>query len=149
MSLTLVLVLAAVALIVLDVFIPSGGLLSGTGIALLIERALDAGGVAAVVRWPLALAGMLVTVSLAVRYGERISEALFPARVRTNVDRLVGVVGRVRRIGDEGLVVDLEGDLWTARLADGSPPVGEGDPVQVVALVDQVPVVRRDEEGGG
>ena len=90
-SWTLIIVIGALALVVLDVFIPSGGLLSGVGIAALIERGLEAVGVAGPVRWPMAAVGMLVTVAVVIRFGERLSESLFPARVRTNIDRLIGL----------------------------------------------------------
>ncbi len=130
----------AVGLILLDVFVPSGGLLSGAGIALLIERILAEAGVAMSVRIPLAAIGMIASVSLAVRYGERISERLSPLKERTNVDRLVGLHGEVRRLGDSGPVVEFEGDLWTVR-AEGE--VAAGDRVEVIEMVDQVPIVRR------
>ncbi len=132
----------AVALIVLDVFIPSAGMLSGAGIALLIERILAEAGVAWTVRVPLAAIGMMACVGLAVRYGERISERLSPLQERTNVDRLVGLRGEVTRMRDGDPVVDLEGDLWTST-AEGE--VVAGDLVEVTALVDQVPIVRKVE----
>lgn len=140
MPTTWIMVLVAVVLIVLDIFIPSGGLLAGTGIALLIERALDAAGVIAEVRWPLAALGMMATIALAVRYGERISEKLFPGQVKTNVDRLVGCAARVRRLTDDGVVVEVEGDLWTAQLAP-NVTVTVGQVLVVTELRDQVPIV--------
>lgn len=141
-TLTIILVCSALGLILLDVFVPSGGILAGSGIAVLIERVLAANGVITLVRWPLAAVGMLATVALAVRYGERVSEALFPARARTNVDRLIGMTGKVRRIRAEDIVVELEGDLWTAHLAAGAGPVEEGASIEVVALRDHIPIVR-------
>jgi membrane protein implicated in regulation of membrane protease activity len=132
----------AVALIALDAFVPSAGLLSGAGIALLIERALAEAGVAWTVRVPLAAIGMMAVVGLAVRYGERISERLSPLKERTNVDRLVGLRGQVLRLHDGDPVVELEGDLWTST-AEGE--VVAGDLVEVMALVDQVPIVRKVE----
>ncbi|MCA9526731.1 MAG: hypothetical protein KC549_10615 [Myxococcales bacterium] len=141
-SWTLIIVIGALALVVLDVFIPSGGLLSGVGIAALIERGLEAVGVAGPVRWPMAAVGMLVTVAVVIRFGERLSESLFPARVRTNIDRLIGLEGRVQRLADGGPIVDLEGDLWTCRTAPDSPAPAAGARVVVEAMVDQVPVVR-------
>lgn len=140
-SWTLIIVIGGIALVILDVFIPSGGLLSGLGIAALIERGLDALGVAAPVRWPLAGVGMLVTVGVVIRFGERMSEALFPARIRTNFDRMVGLEGRVIRPADGGYLVEIEGDLWSVRV-EGGAPLAVGDAVVVVALKDQVPTVR-------
>ncbi|MEZ4470775.1 MAG: hypothetical protein R3F60_08255 [bacterium] len=139
---TLFIVVGALGLVVLDVFVPSGGLLSGVGIAALIERGLQALGVAGSVRWPMAAVGMLLTVGIVIRFGERLSETLFPARVRTNIDRLVGLEGRVQRLAEAGPVVELEGDYWTARLADGSPAATPGARIVVEAMVDQIPVVR-------
>ncbi len=130
----------ALALIALDVVVPSGGLLSGAGIALLLERALAEAGVAWAVRLPLAGAGMLLTVGLAVRYGERVSEWLSPLKERTNVDRLVGLRGTVRKLSDGGPVVEIEGDLWTCR-AEGE--IAAGDEIEVVEMAEQVPIVRR------
>lgn len=141
-DLTLIMVVAGVALVLVDLVIPSGGLLSGTGIALLIERGLASLGVAAGWRWALAGGGMVITVSLAVRYGERITERLFPARIHTNVDRLVGARCEIRKVEPGRLMIELEGDLWTARLADGSQPASVGAFARVVALDDQTPVVR-------
>jgi membrane protein implicated in regulation of membrane protease activity len=138
-TLTLVAVLGGLALILIDLFVPSGGLLSGTGIALMIERGLAALGVAGSVRWPLAGFAMLVTVGLVIRFGERLSERLFPPKIKTNLDRLVGLRGRVHRV--EGPVVELEGDLWTARLA-GPYALEAGEAIEVVDFIDQQPVVR-------
>lgn len=135
----------AVALIALDTVVPSAGLLSGAGIALLIERILADSGVVLAVRLPLAALGMMACVGLALRYGERISERLSPLNAKTNVDRLVGMRGQVMRLRDGAPVVELEGDLWTAR-AEGE--VKAGDTVEVVALVEQVPTVRNVEAGG-
>jgi len=141
---TLVLLLFAISLIILDLFLPSGGLLAGTGIALILERGLAYLGVATSVRWPLAAVGMLVTVGMAIRFGERLSERLFPARILTNVDRLVGSEARVHRVEGEFLLIRLEGDLWKARVALDSPPVEPGDHVRVVALRDQVPIIKKE-----
>lgn len=138
-TLTLVAVLGGLALIIVDLFVPSGGLLSGTGIALMIERGLAALGVASSVRWPLAGAAMLVTIGLVIRYGERLSERLFPPKIKTNLDRLIGLRGRVHRV--DGPVIELEGDLWTARLA-GPYALEAGEWIEVVDFVDQQPVVR-------
>ncbi len=142
---TLVLLCVAAVAVLLDLVVPSGGVLSGTGLALIIERVLNWAGVAAIVRWPLAGLGMLITVGLAIRFGERVSERLFPARVRTNVDRLVGLRGQVHGLREGAPVVIIEGDLWTARALDDAP-LAVGQTVQVVALVDQVPVVQAVED---
>lgn len=138
-TLTLVAVIGGLALILLDLVVPSAGLLSGSGVALLLERGLAALGVASSVRWLLAGLAMVVTIGLVIRYGERISERLFPAKIKTNLDRLVGLRGRVHRV--EGPVVELEGDLWTARLA-GPYALTVGEVIEVVDFVDQRPVVR-------
>jgi membrane protein implicated in regulation of membrane protease activity len=142
---TLVLLCVAAVAVLLDLVVPSGGLLTGTALALIIERALNWAGVAAIVRWPLAGLGMLITVGLAIRFGERISERLFPARVRTNVDRVIGLTGQVHALRDGAPVVSIEGDLWTARALDDAP-LAVGQAVRVVALVDQVPVVQAVED---
>ena len=141
---TLVMLIVAGVALVLDLVVHSGGILSGVAAALLIERGLDAAGVAAAVRWPLAGLGLAAVVATAVRFGERVSERLFPARARTNLDRMVGLVGRVHSVQGDLFVVDLEGDLWSSRLESGAAPT-PGDRVRVVAFVDQVPVVRREE----
>lgn len=138
-TLTLVAIIGGLAMVVLDIFVPSGGLLSGVGIAVIIERGLDALGVASSVRWPLAGLAMLVTIGLVIRFGERFSERLFPAKIRTNLDRMVGMRGRVHRV--DGPVIELAGDLWTARL-EGAHHLQPDDVVEVIAFVDQVPVVR-------
>lgn len=138
-TLTVIAIIGGLAMVVLDIFVPSAGLLSGAGIALIIERGLDALGVASSVRWPLAGLAMLATIGLVIRYGERFSERLFPAKIKTNIDRLVGMQGRVHRV--DGPVIELEGDLWTARL-DGPFRLEAGDAVVVVDFIDQVPVVR-------
>ena len=138
-TLTLIAIIGGLAMVVLDVFVPSGGLLSGAGIALIIERGLDALGVASSVRWPLAGLAMIVTIGLVIRYGERFSERLFPPRIKTNIDRMVGMRGRVHRV--EGPVIELAGDLWTAKL-EGAHRLQADEEVEVIAFVDQVPVVR-------
>lgn len=137
-TLTLIAIIAGVSMVILDLFVPSGGLLSGLGIAVMIERGLDALGVASSVRWPMAGLGMLVTIGLVIRFGEHFSERLFPPRIKTNIDRLIGLEGRVHAV--DALVVEIEGDLWSARLARPAQ-VERGQPVRVVDFVDQVPVV--------
>lgn len=138
-TLTLIAIIGGLGLVILDVFVPSGGMLSGVGIAVIIERGLEALGVAGSVRWPLAAIGMLATIGLVIRFGERFSEKVFPARIRTNLDRLVGLQGRVHRV--EGPIVEIEGDMWPVRLAEPCV-VEEGDLVEVIAFVDQLPVIR-------
>ena len=138
-TLTVIAIVGGLAMVILDIFVPSAGLLSGAGIAIIIERGLDALGVASSVRWPLAGLAMLVTIGLVIRYGERLSERLFPARIKTNIDRLIGLQGTVRRV--DGPVVELEGDLWTAEL-DGPFRLAVGDVVAVIDFVDQIPIVR-------
>ncbi|MFN3199276.1 MAG: NfeD family protein [Bradymonadia bacterium] len=140
-DLTLILTLVGAALVLVDLVIPSGGLLSGAGIALLIERGLAALGVAVGWRWGLAAGGMVITVSLAVRYGERVTERLFPARIQTNVDRLVGSRCVVKRVEPQPIMIELEGDLWSARLAEDSPSPVVGGAARVVALDEQTPVI--------
>jgi membrane-bound serine protease (ClpP class) len=74
--------------------------------------------------------------------------------VRTGTEELVGAVAEARSpIHPEGRVW-LEGTLWTARLADGSPPARLGDRVRVEAVDGLTLVVRpepaeHDGEGGG
>jgi membrane protein implicated in regulation of membrane protease activity len=138
-TLTVIAIIGGLAMVILDMFVPSAGLLSGAGIAIIIERGLDALGVASSVRWPLAGLAMLATIGLVIRYGERFSERLFPAKIKTNIDRLIGLQARVHRL--EGPVIELEGDLWTAKL-DGPFRLEVGDVVDVVDFVDQVPIVR-------
>lgn len=143
-DLSWILLCLAFACFVLEVFIPSGGLLLGAGLGLLIERALDAAGVSAMARWPMAGVGLFVGIGLAARYGERLSDRLFPARIKTGVDRMVGLECRVRRAEGALWVVDIEGDLWTARLADGEPTPAPGEGLVVVGFVEQVPIIGRE-----
>lgn len=137
-TLTLIAIIAGLAMVILDIFVPSGGLLSGVGIAIIIERGLDALGVASSVRWPMAGIGMLLTIGLVIRFGEHFSERIFPARIKTNLDRLIGLQGRVHRV--DGPIIEVEGDLWTARLAEPAA-LRPDDLVEIVDFVDQVPIV--------
>ena len=140
---TLVLLIIAAVAVLLDIVVPSGGLLTGGAVALVLERLLNYAGVAPVVRWPLAAVALMITIGLAIRFGERLSQRLFPARIRADVDRLVGLDGRMHGERDGQPVVEIEGVLWGARLAEGEPSPPGGARVRVVAVLDQVPVVRR------
>ena len=146
-QITLILLIVAVALAVLDVFIPSGGLLTGGAIALVIERILESAGVVATVRWPLAALGMFLTMGLVIRFGERISELLFPAKIQTNLDRIIGLEVRVHRLREHGIIIELEGDLWRAQLAEGASALMVGDTARVIAFENQTPIIRGTEEG--
>ncbi|MEZ4466861.1 MAG: hypothetical protein R3F43_21040 [bacterium] len=138
---TLFIVVGALGLVVLDVSVPSGGLLSGVGIAAPSSSEASR-------RWgggPGALAdggGHAAHRGIVIRSGAVERDALpLPASAPTSTAPSAWRGGAAAGRGG-ARVVELEGDYWTARLADGSPAATPGARIVVEAMVDQIPVVR-------
>ena len=143
-----ILILAAFLLFFADVFLPSLGLLTLSGLALLVAGSYvlfdEAQGV--FVNRPLiwAIAAGLVGI-FAVIGGFALS--VWRRKPATGREGLVGAVGTVRKALDPDGVVFVSGELWQATAADGSPaapgPIAERVPVTVTGMDGLRLLVRR------
>jgi len=139
------LILFGMALIVLDAFTPSDGILTAGGIVGLLAGSLtlfDIPDRAVGLSWGtiLAVVGVIAALSVFV-----LSKGLMIQRKRpvTGAAALIGARGTARsRLDPEGTVF-VHGEYWSARSIDGL--ISAGEPVQVNAVEGRILVVRRGE----
>ena len=140
------LILFGMALVVLDAFTPTDGILTTGGIVGLLAGSLTLfdipdrsvglswGTIAAVVGVTAALSIFVLTKGLTIQR----------KRAVTGPTSLVGALGTVRRrLGPEGTVF-VHGEYWAARSAD--EPIGVGEAVRVERVEGKTLVVRRAAE---
>lgn len=151
----------AVALVLAELLLPTGGFLSGLGALALIA----AGVVALTVDSESGASGWagpgLITLgvlSLAAAYlvGEKVLAAHRDEPVRAGYEELVGARAEARTSLDPEGQVWIEGALWRARLAGDGGPLRPGDRVRVEAVDGLTLVVQPEppteapaEEGAG
>jgi membrane-bound serine protease (ClpP class) len=145
MELYVILALAAMALLIVELALPTGGFLAALGAAGLVASgivALGSDGDAADIAGPgLITLGVLSAITFYFVAGKVIA-AHKNRSVRTGAEELIGGMAQARSaIGESGRVW-IEGALWSARLADGAPPVRLGDRVRVEAIEGLTLVVR-------
>ncbi|HEX2392159.1 MAG TPA: NfeD family protein [Solirubrobacterales bacterium] len=132
-------------LLLIELLLPTGGLLAALGVAGLTVAGLIAlnsdsetadwvGGALIALGVVSAIAFYFVTrkVIAAHRLGP----------VRSGAEELLGAVGEARSDVDPDGQVQLAGTLWSARLASGDPPVRLGDKVRVEAVEGLTLIVR-------
>lgn len=140
-----VVALAGFALLIAELLLPTGGVLAALGAAGLIAGgivALDSGsGSADYIGPALITLGILSAISFYF-VARKVIEAHRDRPVRTGSEELVGAGAEARSTIDPEGQVWLEGALWSARLANGSPPVRLGDRVVVEAVEGLTLVVR-------
>ncbi len=119
------------ALILIDVVLPSGGLLSGSGVALLVIMGLNHLGVAwwvqGLVFLPVMLGSTLVMYQLAAKGGSYLEQWLVPTRLRSGVDALPGATGVML----DASHAQVRGDRWPVVCNE---PLDAGDPIHVLSL---------------
>lgn len=146
----LVFLITAFVLFILEIKAPTHGALTAAGIASFIVGALVLFNSPETpefqrVSVPLviAMAGVtaalfLVVVRLALRAQRR--------RVAVGVEALVGRVGEARTPLSPRGMVQVAGELWSAQVEPGSPPIAAGEMVEVVAIDGLRLLVRHKQE---
>ncbi len=128
---TWMLLITGGALILIDFVIPSGGVLSGSGVALLVLAVLEFWGVVwwvqVLVFLPVMLGSTLVMYKLASAGGHYLERWLVPTRLLSGVDALPGATGVML---DEAHA-QVRGDRWQVC---GTEPLEAGDPIRVLSL---------------
>lgn len=149
-ALTVALLLAGLALLVVEAHLPTYGVLAAIGVGALgagivLGLAESGAGVAVV----LALVLPLLAVAVAVGWlASRKALAASRRRARCGAEELVGQVGVVRRPLDPLGHVVVAGELWRARRSwaeEDEPPPAEGEPVVVDRVQGLTLSVRRAE----
>jgi membrane-bound serine protease (ClpP class) len=135
----------AVALLVAELLLSTGGVLAAVGVAgLLVAGALALGsdsGAADVAGPALIALGLLSAVAFYF-VTRKVIEAHRQQPVRTGTEELLGAAGEARSAIDPDGQVWLAGTVWGARLADAAGPAQLGDRV-VVEAVDGLTLVVR------
>ena len=129
--------LIGIGLLLAELLLPTGGVLAVLGVLGLTAAGVVAfdssGDHADLAGGGLIALGVLSGVTFYF-VSRKVIEAHRNERVRTGSEELVGAVGEARSsIRPDGRVW-LEGTLWSARLAEGAGPIGQGDRVTVEAV---------------
>lgn len=132
-------------LLLIELLLPTGGVLAAIGIAGLVASgiiALDSDNSAADFIGP-ALITLGVLSAIAFYFITRkVIAAHRDQPVRTGTEEMIGSVGEARStIAPEGQVF-MQGTIWGARLADAGSPARQGDRVRVEAVDGLTLVVR-------
>jgi membrane-bound serine protease (ClpP class) len=137
--------LAGFALLLAELLLPTGGVLAVIGVVGLVAAGLVAFGsdsdLADYAGGGLIALGILSGVTFYF-VSRKVLEAHRDPRVRTGAEEMIGAVAQARSSIDPEGRVWLEGAIWSARLADGSAPIGLGDKVTVEAVDGLTLVVR-------
>lgn len=139
MDVFVVIALAAVALLLAELLLPTGGVLSGLGALGLVAAgvvALTVDSDSSASEWAgpgLITLGVLSFVT-AIVFGRKVLEAHRQGPVRTGSEELIGARAEARTTLDPDGQVWVEGSLWRARLAGDGGPLRPGDRVRVEAV---------------
>lgn len=116
----------AVVLLVVELGVPTGGLLGLLGLASFV-----AAGILLDVPWPVIVAVVLALGAFGLFLGQKALQAQKQERVMTGWEELLGAAGDVRVRLDPVGQIFVEGALWKARVDDGGAPVEVGRTVKV------------------
>lgn len=145
MDVFVVIALAALALLLVEFLLPTGGVLAALGAAGLVAAGVVALGddseAADIAGAGLITLGVLAAITTYF-VARKVLEAHRNSTVRTGSEELVGAIAEARSAIDPGGRVWLEGTLWNARLVDGVSPARLGDRVRVEAIDGLTLVVR-------
>ncbi len=145
MDVFVVIALVAVAVLLAELLLPTGGVLAVLGSLGLVAAgviAIESGSGAADYIGPgLITLGVLSVVTFFL-VGRKVLEAHRDEPVRTGSEELVGAFAEARTALDPEGQVWIEGALWRARLVDGTGPLRAGDRVRVEAVEGLTLVVR-------
>ncbi|HEV2790352.1 MAG TPA: NfeD family protein [Solirubrobacterales bacterium] len=140
-----VIALIGFALLAAELLLPTGGVLALIGVAGLVAAGLVAFGsdsdLADYAGGGLIALGILSGVTFYF-VSRKVLKAHRDPRVRTGTEEMIGAVAEARSSIDPEGRAWLGGTIWSARLADGSAPVGLGDRVRVEAVDGLTLVVR-------
>ena len=132
-------------LLLVELLLPTGGILAALGIAGLTAAGVIAlGSDSEAADWAggaLIARGVVSAVSFYF-ITRKVIAAHREQPVRTGTEELIGAVAEARSSLDPEGQVWLEGTLWSARLVDGDPPVRLGGRVRVEAVEGLTLVVR-------
>jgi membrane-bound serine protease (ClpP class) len=140
-----VIALIGIGLLAAELLLPTGGLLAVLGIAGLVV-----GGILALGSSDSAadyIGGALITLAI-LSAGSFFYVTRKVLHTTTDLPKLAGVEEMVGAEAEARSAIDptgqafMRGTLWSARLADGVPPVGPGDRVSVEAVDGLTLVVR-------
>lgn len=127
----------AIALLLSEMLLPTGGLLAIIGAAGLVAAGVVALGddsdSAEYVGAGLITFGLLSLVS-AVIIGRKVLRAHRDEPIRTGWEEMVGKEAEVRETLNPDGQIWVEGALWKARVAEGEPEVGIGNRVQIESV---------------
>lgn len=147
MELYVALAIAAIVLLLVELVLPTGGVLAALGATGLIASgivALNSDGDAATYAGAgLITAGVLSAITFYFVAG-KVLDAHRNRSVRTGTEELVGATAEARSTLDPDGRVWIEGSLWAARLVGGQPPVRLGDRVRVEAVEGLTLIVAPD-----
>jgi len=153
-----VIALVAVAVLLAELLLPTGGVLAVLGSLGLIAAGVVAiegdSGATDYIGPGLITLGLLSVVTFFF-IGRKVLEAHRDEPVRTGPEELVGALAEARTALDPEGQVWIEGALWKAHLAGGEGRVSVGDRVRVEAIEGLTLVVRPEsqpaasEEGAG
>lgn len=140
-----VVALIGFALLLVELLLPTGGVLAALGVAGVIAAGVialgsdsDAGDYIGPALITLGVVSG-ITVYVVTR---KVLDAHRGRPVRTGAEELVGAVAEARSTIDPEGQVWLEGTLWAARLTSDGTPVGVGDRVRVEAVEGLTLVVK-------
>jgi membrane-bound serine protease (ClpP class) len=142
----IVLLLLAVALIVAEAHLPSGGALGVAGVAALVSGGLllfDTDSDAFQVNPPVVIAVGILVGGLGLLIAQRVVRAQRQTRVMTGWEEMLGEEAEVRAAIDPVGQVFVEGALWRARPVEDGEAIEPGARVRVVEVDGLTLVVER------
>ncbi|HEX5990261.1 MAG TPA: NfeD family protein [Solirubrobacterales bacterium] len=141
----IVIALVGIGLLLAELLLPTGGVLAVLGVVGLTAAGIVAfgsdSGAADYAGGGLIALGVVSGVTFYF-VSRKVLEAHRNAEVRTGSEEMVGATAEARTSIDPDGRVWLGGTLWSARLADGAPPIRQGDKVTVEAVEGLTLVVR-------
>lgn len=140
-----VIALIGVGLLLVELLLPTGGVLAVLGVAgLTVAGVVAFGSDSEIADFA---GGGLIALGIASGItfyfvSRKVVEAHRASPVRTGTEEMIGSTAEARTSIDPDGRVWLGGTLWSARLADGASPIRQGDRVRVEAVDGLTLVVR-------
>ena len=148
MEVVLIIAGIAIAVMLTELLLPTGGLLAVVGAIGLVAAGVVAIGddadSAEYIGAGLITLGVLSLITALV-VGRKVLSAHRDEPVRTGWEELVGMDAEVREPLDPVGQIYIEGALWKARIPDGEPTIGIGNRVRVESVDGLTLVVRAGE----
>lgn len=139
MDVFVIIALVAIAVLLAELLLPTGGVLSGIGAVGLIAAGVvaltvDADSSASDWAGPGLITLGVLSLITAIVFGRKVLDAHRDQPVRTGTEELVGARAEARTTLDPDGQVWVEGSLWRARMAGGGGPLRPGDRVRIEAV---------------